>query len=259
MKTKKITQMIIAIFIIAFTISCSKNNSSLSPVASKGTVDLKAKVTLNKTAAKSTASAKNLNGLTISSFIINIKNIEFDRNEEDSSTNHSDLNEDSNLNHNDSIYTNVELQGPFELNLSSGTTSIDVVNVDIPNNIFDKIQFELNKSTDPQSAIFGKSIEIKGDINGTPFIFWTDAEEEMQINFSAANTNIVVNSTTTTTTINFNLSNIFGAASTIDFSAAVDGNGDGIIEISPNNIDGNANLANTIKNLLEEDTDLEND
>jgi hypothetical protein len=260
MKTKKFTQMIIAIFVIAFTISCSKNNSSLLPIASKGTVVLKAKATLNKTVAKSTTSAKNLNGLTISSFIINIKNIEFDRNEEDSSSNHSDLNDDSNLNHNDSIYTNLELQGPFELNLATGATSIDVVNVDIPNNIFDKIEFELHKSTDPQSAIYGKSIEIKGDINGTPFIFWTDAEEEMKINFSAINTNIVVNSsTTTTTTINFDLSAVFGNASTIDFSSAVDGNGDGLIEISPNNIDGNADLADLIKNLLEEGTDLEND
>jgi hypothetical protein len=255
MKTKKNTQFIIAVFIIALTISCSKDNT----VSTAGTVALKAKATLNNTTGKDAISAKGLSGLTISSFITNIKNIEFDRNIEENSSENSNLDEDSNLSHSNDTYTNLELQGPFELNLASGNTSINVASANIPNNIFDEIQFELHKSTDPQSAIFGKSIEIKGDINGTPFIFWTDAEEEMQINNSAANTNVVVNGSTTTITINFDLSNIFGAATTIDFSKAVDGNNDGIIEISPDNIDGNADLAHTIKNLLEEGTDIEND
>lgn len=246
MKTKKITQTIIAIFLVAFTISCSKDNSTdLAPV---GSVALKAKATINNTAAKNSTSAKGLS-LNITSLKINIKDIEFGVNEKE-----GELDSPS-----DSIYHDLELHGPFLLDLASGNTSIDIANVDVPNNVYDKVQFELNKDTDSNSPIYGKSIEIQGDINGVPFIFWTDAEEEMEINFSALNTNIVVNGTTTTTTINFDLSAIFGAASTIDFSAAVDGNADGVIEISPDNIDGNADLADLIKNLLKEDTDLEND
>ena len=246
MKTKKITQTIIAILLVAFTISCSKDNSTaLTP---SGNVALKAKATINNTAAKNNASAKGLS-LNITSLKINIKDIEFGVNEEEGELDSP----------NDSIYHNLELDGPFLLDLAIGNTSIDIANIEIPNNVYNKVQFELNKNTDPNSSIYGKSIEIQGDINGVPFIFWTDAEEEMEINFSALNTNIVVDGTTTTTTINFDLSAIFGTASTIDFSAAVDGNADGVIEISPDNIDGNADLADLIKNLLKEDTDLEND
>jgi hypothetical protein len=249
MKTKKITQMIIAVFVIALTFSCSKDNSNLAPVASTGTVALKAKATVNNTAAKNSSFAKGLSTLNITSFKINLKNIEFGVNETE-----GDL-----VNPNDSIYHSLELDGPFLLDLASGNTSVDIANVEVPNNVYDKVKFELNKNTDPNSSIFGKSIEIKGDINGVPFVFWSDVEEEMEINFSALNTNIVVNGSTSTTTINFDLSTIFGATSTIDFTAAVDGNSDGIIEISPNNIDGNADLADLIKNLLEKGTDLEND
>jgi hypothetical protein len=246
MKTKKITQTIIAVFLVAFTISCSKDNSPA--LTSAGNVALKAKATINNTAAKNSTSAKGLS-LNITSLKINIKDIEFGVNEEEGELDSP----------NDSIYHDLELHGPFLLDLAAGNTSIDIANVEVPNNVYDKVQFELNKDTDPNSPIYGKSIEIKGDINGVPFIFWTDAEEEMEINFSTLNTNIVVDGTTTTTTINFDLSAIFGTASTIDFSAAVDGNSDGVIEISPDNIDGNADLADTIKNLLKEDTDLEND
>jgi len=246
MKTKKITQTIIAIFLVAFTISCSKDNSTA--LLSSGSVALKAKATINNTVAKNSTFSKGLS-LNITSLKINIKNIEFGVNEKEGEL----------TSPNDSIYHNLELDGPFLLDLASGNTSIDIANVEIPNNVYDKVQFELNKNTDPNSSIYGKSIEINGDLNGVPFIFWTDAEEEMKINFSALNTNIVVDGTTTTTTINFDLSAIFGTASTIDFSTAVDGNADGVIEISPNNIDGNADLADLIKNLLKEGADLEND
>ncbi len=253
MKSTKLLKVITLLSII-FLVSCSKGNPIL---ALKGSVALKATATIN-TAAKIGAAAESVSttSTTISSFKINIGNIEFHRNEK----------EDTNTTSNDSIYGDSELKGPFELDLASGNTSINIATVDIPNNIYDKINFELHKSKDSNSDIFGKSIEIKGDINGTPFVFWTDAEEEMQVKFNSGTNspprktnNIVVTGVQTTTTINFNLSSIFGTTSTIDFSSATDGNGDGIIEISPDNVDGNADLARTIKNLLEEDTDLEND
>jgi len=253
MKSTKLLKLVMILSII-FLVSCSKGNPIL---ALKGSVALKATATIN-TAAKigATAKSSSTTSTTITSFKINIGNIEFHRNEK----------EDTNTTSNDSIYGDSELKGPFELDLASGNTSINIATVDIPNNIYDKINFELHKSKDANSDIFGKSVEIKGDINGTPFVFWTDAEEEMQVKFNTGTNspprkanNIVVTGTQTTTTINFNLSSIFGATSTIDFSSATDGNGDGIIEISPDNVDGNADLARTIKNLLEEDTDLEND
>ena len=260
MKTIKNSLITIAVLILAITFSCSKDNTS--PTTS-GRIELKAKATLNNLAAKNSPSTKNLSNLIISSFKINIKNIEFERDINDDSNHDSDhdsnLDEESNLNHSDSTYTNVELQGPFELDLVANNTSITIATTDIPNNNFDEIEFELHKSTDPLSSIYGKSIEIKGDINGTPFIFWTNNEEEMKVNCNKSNTNIIVDGSTTTAIINFDLSAIFGATSLIDFSIAIDGNGDGIIEISSDNIDGNIELAYLIKNLLEENSEIEND
>jgi len=254
MKTTKLLKSFTLLTII-FLVSCSSGNSILAP---KGSVALKATATINSTGAKIGAASKSSTTSTnITSFKINIENIEFHRNES----------EDSNTTPNDSIFGDSELKGPFELNLASGNTSINIATVNLPDNIYDKINFELHKSKDANSDIFGKSVEIKGDINGTPFIFWTDAEEEMQVKFNIssnspprkASNNIVVSGNQTTTTINFNLSTIFGSASTVDFSTAIDGNNDGIIEISPDNIDGNADLAHTIKKILEQETDLEND
>jgi len=256
MKTKKFMKTtLLLLFIFFISVSCSNGNSIVSAIA-KGNVALKATATINNTGAKIGAASKTntTTGTTISSFKINIKNIEF----------HKKENEDSNTVSSDSIYEDTKLMGPFELDLASGNTSIDVATVDIPDNVYDKVKFELHKSKDTTSTIFGKSIEIKGDINGNPFVFWTDAEEEMAVKFNiSSNTpvrGIVVTGTqTNTTTINFNLTTIFGPTSTIDFSTAVDGNGDGVIEISPDNVDGNADLAKTIKDMLEQETDLEND
>jgi len=247
---KKIILKVFLTLTIIFLSSCSTGNPLTTLT---GSVALKATATVNNTALKTGVASKsngtNTASITISSFKINIDNIEFHRNESESLDSIS----------NDSIYSDTELKGPFELDLASGNTSIDVATVNIPDNIYDKINFELHKSKDANSTIFGKSIEIKGDINGTPFIFWTDAEEEMQVKFSTVSNIVVRKEAQATTTINFNLSTIFGATSTIDFSTAIDGNGDGIIEISPDNNDGNADLAHTLKNLLKEDTDLEND
>jgi len=258
MKNYKITSMIIAIFITALIISCSKG--SIATIPATGNMLLKAKATITNTstaaptanlitATNNSSSTKGSSSFTISSIKINIKNIELSVNEKE-----GDL-----INPSDSIYKDLELKGPFLLDLASGNTSIDIANTTIPNNVYDKVKFELNKSTDSSSTISGKSIEIKGNINGVPFVFWTDAEKEMEIKFLTSTTNIVVNGNTNTTTINFDLSAIFGNTSALDFSTAVDGNGDGIIEISPNNVDGNAKLADSIKNLLEEGADLEKD
>lgn len=242
MKTKKITQFIVAVSILAITISCSKDNSALTPT---GSVTLKAKATLNKVTAKTAAYTKTAATITITSFKVNIKKIEFNIKDNDTLT--------------DNLYSDLELNGPFELNLASGNASVDITAVQLPNNIYDKIQFELHKSINSQSDMLGKSIEIKGTIDGTPFVFWSDAEDEMEVNFASANVNVVVNGTATSTTINFNLDSIFGVASTIDFSTAVDGNSDGIIEIDSKNTDGNADLARIIKNILEQESDIEND
>jgi membrane-bound lytic murein transglycosylase B len=43
----------------------------------------------------------------------------------------------------------------------------------------------------------------------------------------------------------------------VDLSGAVDGDGDGLIEIGPNDTDGNQALANLIANSIEDSCDLD--
>ena len=59
--------------------------------------------------------------------------------------------------------------------------------------------------------------------------------------------------------INFNLGSIFDAVSGVDLSDAEDGDNDGTIVIDPKNTDGNKDIADLIKKLLEEKTDLIDD
>ena len=244
MKTKRITQSVLVLLILVATLSCSKDTSIPSAI-STGNVALKAKATINNVTLKNSLAQKKQAAITITNFKVNIKKIEFDIKDNDTI--------------NDDLYTDIKLNGPFELDLASGSTSIDITTVDLPNNVYDKIQFELDKSLNNQSDLFGKSIEIKGDIDGVPFIFWSDAEDEIKVDFSNKNIDVVVDGSTTTTTINFDLSAIFGATTTLDFSTATDGNGNGIIEINPTNIDGNGELAGILKDLIENGSDLEND
>ncbi|MBA3986528.1 MAG: hypothetical protein H0X63_08165 [Flavobacteriales bacterium] len=99
---------------------------------------------------------------------------------------------------------------------------------------------------------------IKGTLESVPFVFWHNFEEDVEINFEDSNTDIVIESNGDSILINFDLSFLFNT-STIDLSSTTDGNGDGIIEISPNDTDGNNALANTIKNLTKEGIDLLDD
>ena len=53
---------------------------------------------------------------------------------------------------------------------------------------------------------------------------------------------------------NFNLNQVL---SQVDLSNATDGDGDGLIEIGPNDTDGNQSLANAIKNKIKDSCELD--
>lgn len=240
MKFTKSIQVFTIAFLMITMLSCSNDK-----VSSDGNVALRAKVTIDNTSAKDALESKNQASVTISSFKINIREIEFEIDDDD--------------NDNEDLYSELELEGPFELNLLNGSTSISITKVTIPNNVYDEIEFDLYKSTNNQSEMFEKSIQIKGEIDGTPFVFWHDMMDEFEVDYSNNTVDILVDGSVTNITIDFDLSIIFGATSTIDFSIATDNNNDGLIEISPNDNDGNRNLADFIKNLLKESADLQDD
>ncbi len=148
----------------------------------------------------------------------------------------------------------IELEGPFELDLLDG--QITFVNTAIPNGRFEELEFEFEASTDPQSELFGKSILIQGTIQGTPFEFWHDFEDELEVDFEDTSLDITINGDTENLVIDFDLSMLFNHALGIDLSQAQDGNEDGLIEISPSDPDGNNELAGKIKERLKQVIDL---
>jgi hypothetical protein len=102
--------------------------------------------------------------------------------------------------------------------------------------------------------MFNKSIEITGTINGTPFVFWHTIDEDFEIDYEDTNQNLVINNNSFDLVFNFDLNQVL---SSVDLSTAVDGDGDGLIEIGPNDTDGNRALANQIANSIEDSCDLD--
>ena len=199
--TKFSLVLFLSIILMSVT-SCSKNDST-------GNVVLKAKAINTNPSSKVMFNAKSsVNTITITSFIINIGEIEFEVDD------HDDQYED--------LYKDIELEGPFELDLSNGNLSIDITSTELPNNVYSEIEFDLKKSTNTNSELFGKSIQIKGTLNGKPFVFWHDVDEEFEVDYPNAATNINIDENKLNIVISFNLTSIFGSTSVIDFSTALD-------------------------------------
>lgn len=245
---------LIILFSTFVMVSCNDDN----PI-NTGKITLQAKSTLNNLANKSKESAKSQDEIVITSFKVNIKDIEFEMDDENDDNNEND-DEGENENENqDKELSDIKITGPFELDLTTGNTTINFTSVEIPNDVYEEIEFDLSINTDSGSEMFGKSIEIKGNINGSPFIFWHNTEEEFEIDFNEGLGDIVVDGNNVILTIDFDLNAIFGIDSTINFSNALDTDGDGTIEINPNNDDGNEELADYIIELLEDGTSLNDD
>lgn len=204
----------------------------------------KENVTINAKATFGSGRMARLNSdamVNLTSFKINLKEIEFEMDDDFSSG--------------DGFYDDdddIELKGPFELNVLNGTQEIVALN--LPNGVYKEVEFKMARNTKSGSAMFGKSIEIKGTINGVPFEFWHNADEDFEIDYDDSNQNIVISENATAIVFNFDLNSVI---SNIDFGSATDNDGDGLIEINPTSEDGNQSLANAIKDKIEEFTDLD--
>jgi hypothetical protein len=97
---------------------------------------------------------------------------------------------------------------------------------------------------------------IEGSINGTPFVFWYDFEAEAEIDHSGVNGSIDVNEGLNSIIISFDLDAILAQ---VNLSEADDGNGNGLIEINPNDTDGNEDIAEQLKHALISSADLLDD
>ncbi|WP_081604626.1 DUF4382 domain-containing protein [Nafulsella turpanensis] len=217
-------------------------------------VTIIAKASVNSSTSSNTG-GRMASGVALDEFKINIREIEFEFEE-------PELESDAEEEAWENVYEDVKLRGPFEVNLlSESGAALDqlLTSTSIPNGDFEEIEFKLHKGEDTGSDMYGKSVSASGAINGTPFIFWHDTDEEFEIDFEDVNRNIELRGQSLNVILNFNLALLFDSVNGIDISGATDGNGDGIIEISPNDPDGNQELADILKDAIEDATDLIDD
>lgn len=240
---KKSLIPVLAAFLGFGVVSCNNSGDPGPVIDTEKKMTVKGKATYGSTPTGGRIAA----AVGINKFLVNVEKLELkiDEADERSAT--------------DSVYSEPEFDGPFVLDLLADTLAVDLAGADIPVGIYDEIEFDLAPSGDASSGLDGKSVLIEGDIEGVPFVFWTDEREDFEINFNSNGGDLVVENTGFVVVIDFNLDALFGANGTVDLSKAKDGNGDGVIEIYPDDPDGNNVLAVKILSELEDAAELEED
>lgn len=229
-KSATINRIAIMSMVFAFIfISCDKDET-------EGGLSLKFKATEN------TLKSSPADSIVIESFMINIGEIELEFDDNDP------------MFETDSIASDIELEGPFEVDLMKNgdplSTTI-VQNVELPQAAYDEIEFEFRESEDSASDMLGKSILVNGTINGTPFVFWTDEEIEVEIEFE--NDVYLEEAQMAVITVAIDVLALFDPLQGgINIAGATDGNDNGIIEIFPEDPDGNEDLADQLWDKLED-------
>lgn len=232
----KTNSIFIAAALALTTMACSENEPSPN-----ATITLKAGSTIGATA--STVNGRQLSAVQLSDFRINMKEIEFEIDDDKAE---------------EVTFKDLKLKGPFELNLLNNSTSLtEVLGVsEVPNGRYEEIEFKIGKGAVSGSSMYGKSIYAAGTIDGTPFVFWHDVDEDFEVDFTDTNDDLIVDGQDLSLQINFNLGLVFNSPVGADLSSAKDTDGDGIIEIDPKGEDGNKELAHDIKELIKDLADL---
>ncbi len=236
---KNLKALIGLIALSVFAASCSSDSSNANKMRIVG------KATYTNPAKTNVTGNTTTSGVVLTSFKINIKEIEFkvaDASEgEDHHGNDSDHNHDGMFNGDD----DTELNGPWELDLLN--QSAPVTTVTIANGTYEEVNFKLYKSLVSTSDLFNKTVKITGTINGTPFVFWHNFESQFVVDYHDAGQNLVVSNSSFDLVLNIDLNQVM---SQVDLTSAVDGNGNGIIEIGPDDTDGNNALATQLNDHI---------
>lgn len=149
----------------------------------------------------------------------------------------------------------IELKGPFVVDLIRDGAALTqkIVELDLPNAVYEEIEFEMDKGENPSSEMYRKSILIRGTFEGTPFVFWTDEEEEFEIEFDDDRGFTLEEGKNAILRLEFDLTALFDPErGGVNLANAVDGNGDGILQIFPNDPDGNNLLSKAIADRIED-------
>ncbi len=230
MKTKTLLLTLVLLVFAGLMGSCTKEE--------KGNTSVKFQAVNTGARLKTSAAA----GVVVNTFKVNISEIEFEFWDDDDDKYQDGL-----------TFSELELSGPFEIDLvKNGNMQLNdlVAGITLPETGFDEIEFEFETSRIRTSELFGKSILVKGTINGKPFEYFSTIDEfEVEIEFEEPVNLTQANGVTVI--ISIDLAAIFDSSrGGVDISGATDGNGNGTIEIHLNDNDGNRTLADRLDDAI---------
>jgi hypothetical protein len=231
--------------LIAFAIiSCSDETSS----AKGGTVSINASAVSSTGKTSATARSK-ASTVVISDFKINLGNIEFE------------LDQDDDNYATDPIFDDVELKGPFLLDLLDLNKPLNqlIASVDVPNAKYEEIKYKFTRST-VAGDLLGKTFIIKGTINDKPFVLWSDKDVELELDFENPSKDFTVNDDNAKLSIKIQLDSLMAEINLLaNQGKLLDKDGDGVIEITTGNDDDNSSIGDKLKDILEKETSLDDE
>ena len=135
-----------------------------------------------------------------------------------------------------------------------------VATSDLPNGVYEEAEVELDRYTkDPANKMYNHTMLIEGQIDGKPMEMWYNGDYDIEIDFPDSEQSIALSGDDINVYIDFHINKMLETLNSIDFSGAKDGNGNGIIEIGPDNIDGNHDFAHYFIGAIFKSFDLDDD
>ena len=239
---KKMKKTSILALLVIMMSSCTNDP------ATSGNVTLKAS-SVSATGKTSTTARIAASTVVFTEFKINIGKIKFELDEEDDKYNLVDPFYDD----------DVKLVGPFLIDILDPNKTLTqfITSVNIPNAKYEEIEFKFEKSIVP-GEMLGKTFLIKGTINGKNFVIYSGKDAELEMDFKDQTKDFIVNGNDMSLNIKIHLDAIMARLVTLaNQNLLMDTDGDGVIEISTDNDDGHHDIGEQIKNLLENETDLD--
>jgi len=235
---KKIS--ILALLVLAIS-SCTNDSTS------EGNVTLKASAVSSTGKTSLTARTAAASTVVITDFKINIGKIKFETDMEDA------------MHDSDPMHEDVKLNGPFLLDLLDPNLMLSqfITSLNVPNARYEEIEFKFEKST-IVGEMNGKTYLIKGTINGKPFIVWSDKDAELEMDFEDHNKDFTVTGNDMSLNIKIQLDAMMLKLTALaNQGLLLDTDGDGVIEISTGFDDGHSIFGEECKDLLENETHLD--
>ena len=228
--------------LLAIVISSCTNDST-----SEGNVTLKASAVSSTGKTSLTARTAVASTVVITDFKINIGKIKFETDMEDA------------MHDTDPMHEDIKLMGPFLLDLLDPNKTLTqvITSVTVPNAQYEEIEFKFQKSV-VAGEMFGKTYLIKGTINDKPFVVYSDKDAELEMDFEDHNKDFKVTGNDLSLNIKIHLDALLSKLTTLaNQGLLLDTDGDGVIEISTGFDDGHSIFGEECRDLLENETHLD--